>query len=120
MKGRIDAPHRRNAHYGASIAHRLSGLVLALFLPVHFLLLGLALEGRDAMDRALALTEFPGVKIAEWGLVVFLALHLLLGLRVLSLEFLPWAATPSLRKGWILTGVAGALGVGFIFIAGVI
>lgn len=36
-------PHRRQALYLAFLAHRLSGLGLALFLPFHFYLLGLSL-----------------------------------------------------------------------------
>jgi len=67
-------------------AHRLSGIALAVFLPVHFWVLSRALE----LDAFLAWTEQPAVKAAEWGLVTLLALHLAGGLRVLALEFLPW------------------------------
>ena len=107
---------RNSITYRASVAHRLSGLALSLFLPLHFLMLGLAFGGKEAFDRGLALAEIPLVKVAEWGLVVFLALHLLLGLRVLALEFLPWGDTPDQRDGWIVWGGAGALGVGVLFI----
>ena len=68
------------------MVHRLSGIALALFLPVHFWALGKGLE----MDSFLKWTEQPLVKFAEWGLVVLLAAHLGGGLRVLALEFLPW------------------------------
>ena len=37
-------PHRNHAGYGAFVAHRVSGVLLALFLPAHFLVLGLALS----------------------------------------------------------------------------
>ena len=45
-------PHRRQPLYLAFLLHRLSGLGLALFLPFHFYVLGLALQllrsrGRD-------------------------------------------------------------------------
>jgi len=83
-------PHRNHPSYWAYLGHRLSGLAPALFLPFHFLFLffGLAVE-QAAMDAALAWTELLIVKLAEWGLVTLLALHLMLGLRVLALELLP-------------------------------
>ena len=67
-------------------AHRVSGIALAVFLPVHFWVLSRALE----LDAFLAWTEQPAVKAAEWTLVTLLALHLAGGLRVLALEFLAW------------------------------
>jgi fumarate reductase subunit D len=69
-----------------ALAHRLSGLALAVFLPVHFWVLSRALE----LDSFLAWTEQPAVKVAEWALVTLLALHLTGGLRILALEFLRW------------------------------
>ena len=65
--------------------HRLSGVALALFLPLHFWALGNALQ----LDSFLAWTEQPLVKLGEWAIVVALAAHLGGGLRVLALEFLP-------------------------------
>ena len=108
---------RRPIGYYAAIGHRLSGLALVLFLPLHFLLLATALEGEAAMDGWLELAEMPLVKLAEWGLVVLLSLHLLFGLRVLILEFLPWSG---LRHGWIWGGVAASLAVGAVFIGRVL
>lgn len=70
----------------AAIVHRVSGIALALFLPLHFWALGNALH----LDSFLAWTEQPLVKLGEWAIVLALALHLGGGLRVLALEFLPW------------------------------
>ncbi len=72
------------------MVHRLSGLGLALFLPAHFWLLGLALHTDQTMNNVLAWTNNPLVKIAEFGLVFLLAVHMFGGLRLLALEFLPW------------------------------
>lgn len=69
-----------------ALIHRLSGIALALFMPVHFWALGRGLE----MDAFLRWTEQPLVKFAEWGIVVLLAAHLGGGLRVLAIEFLDW------------------------------
>jgi fumarate reductase subunit D len=86
---------RRKAYRGdllwvAALVHRLSGLMLALFLPLHFLVLGLALEGEGSLDGFLRWTDRPVVKLAEGLLVFLLALHLLGGLRVLMVENLAW------------------------------
>jgi fumarate reductase subunit D len=83
------ASHRQPG-FIAALLHRLSGLALAIFLPLHFLALGLALKGAAPLDAFLTVTRHPLAKTAEWALVVALALHMALGLRVLALEFLPW------------------------------
>lgn len=84
-------PHRSHPLWFAFILHRVSGLLLALFLPAHFYVLGLTLSGGDAMDSFLSLTQTPIVKLAEFGLVFLLAVHFFGGLRLLALEFLPWS-----------------------------
>jgi len=77
---------KKESSYWVAIVHRVSGIALALFLPLHFWALGNALQ----LDAFLAWTERPLVKLAEWGIVVALAAHLGGGLRILALEFLPW------------------------------
>jgi fumarate reductase subunit D len=72
----------------AAMLHRLSGLVLAIFLPLHFLALGTALRGADAFESFVQATNTPLVKSAELVIVLALAMHLALGLRVLAIEFL--------------------------------
>ena len=74
----------------AYILHRLSGLALALFLPVHFWVLSLALTDAEQLDGFLELTESGAVKFAEFGLVFLLAVHMFGGLRLIALEWLPW------------------------------
>jgi fumarate reductase subunit D len=107
---------RRHAGFAAFMIHRLSGVLLALFLPLHFLALGLALDGARGLDTLLVFAELPWVKVSEWGLVVLLTVHLAFGLRVLALEFLPWR---SARKSWIAWGAAAAAAAGILFIASV-
>ncbi len=110
-------PHRNHPGYWAFVLHRLSGVALALFLPMHFLVLGLALEQSDRLDRFLSWSETPIVTLAESGLVVLLAVHLTGGLRLLALEFLPWR---DWQKGLIAiaTGLAFCAGVLFLLNAG--
>ena len=103
-----------SAHTGylAFLVHRVSGILLTLFLPVHFFALGSALEGAATFDTFLAWTERPLVKFAEWGIVLLLAAHLGGGLRVLALEFLPWR---DLQKSLAAAAAALALAVGLAF-----
>jgi fumarate reductase subunit D len=103
---RVKSDFRARSHpaWWAFLVHRLSGLALALFLPLHFWALGQALTGEAALDGFLAWTERPLVKAAEWGLVVLLAAHLAGGLRLLALELLPW-------RDWQKSLLAAAAGL---------
>ena len=74
----------------AFILHRLSGLALALFLPLHFWVLSLALTDPETLDGVLALTQRGVIKLFEFGLVFLLATHMFGGLRLMALEWLPW------------------------------
>ena len=78
--------HRGSALWIAAMVHRLSGLALAIFLPLHFLALGLAIDGEAKLESFLRWTDQPLVKFAEGGLVFLLTVHLLGGLRVLVIE----------------------------------
>jgi fumarate reductase subunit D len=106
--------YRARAHpaYWAFVVHRVSGLGLAAFLPVHFWALGQALQGEAALDGFLRFTERPLFKFGEWGLVVLLALHLMGGMRLLVIEFLPWSG---LRKNWIAAAIGVGLAAGLAF-----
>ena len=103
-----------NGHtgYWAFLVHRISGILLTLFLPAHFFALGSALEGEAAFDSFLAWTERPLVKFAEWGIVLLLAAHLGGGLRVLALEFLPWR---DWQKNLAAAAAAAAIAVSLAF-----
>ena len=72
------------------MVHRLSGLALAIFLPVHFFVLGLSFHGGARLDSFLRWSDQPLVKLAEGGLVFLLTVHLLGGLRVLVIENFDW------------------------------
>ncbi len=109
------SPLRSHRSYLASLGHRVSGLALTLFLPVHFMMLASALGGPQSLDNALSLIEQPVFRIAEWGLVVLLALHLSFGLRVLGLEM---SRSETHRKfgKWVISCVGLALLVGLLML----
>jgi fumarate reductase subunit D len=82
--------HRSNLLWLAALVHRLSGLALAIFLPLHFWALGFAIDGEARLGNFLRWTDAWFVKFTEAGLVFLLAVHLLGGLRVLLIENFAW------------------------------
>jgi fumarate reductase subunit D len=100
---------RGHPAWWAFLVHRISGVALALFLPMHFYFLGTALEGTARLQSALDWTRQPPVIAAEWILVTLLAAHLAGGLRLLALELLPW-------RDWQKT--LAAVAAGFALLAG--
>jgi fumarate reductase subunit D len=112
----IRASHRQPGFW-AALLHRLSGIALAIFLPVHFLALGTALRGVDSLDAFFVATNTPAVKAAECAIVVALALHMTLGLRVLAIEFLSVRERTAAAVSLCL-GAAFAVGVTFLFNVG--
>lgn len=108
-----DARARSHPAWWAFLVHRVSGLLLTIFLPLHFLALGQALHGEVALEGFLRWTDQPLVKAAEVGLVLLLSAHMAGGLRLLMLEFLPW-------RDWqksllaVAAGVSLAAGLAFL------
>jgi fumarate reductase subunit D len=101
----------------AALLHRLSGIALAIFVPFHFLALATALDGANALDSFLSLTGNPFVKLSEAGLVAALALHMALGVRILSIEFLG-VRERTMTAVSACAGVALVLGLAFLLNAG--
>jgi len=106
--------HRRQTLWLAALIHRLSGLLLAIFLPIHFLVLGLAIESEAKLENFLRWTENPLVKFAEMGLVFLLTVHLLGGARLLVLENFPWRDWQKLFAT-IAVGISALIAFGFLF-----
>lgn len=98
---------RNHPGWWAFLVQRISGIVLTLFLPFHFWVLGMALNDAAAMDAFFAWADQPLVKFAEIGLIVLLAAHFTGGLRLLALEFLAW-------RGWQKDLLALAAGLSLI------
>ena len=99
MRGN-DMRARGHPGFWAFVAHRVSGIALALFVPVHFFVLSRAITSPAGLDRFLDWTRRPGVKLAETLLVLALAVHLAGGVRLLFVEFVGW------RAEWQKTAIA--------------
>lgn len=102
--------YRGHPLWFAYALHRASGLGLALFLPLHFHVLSMALTQPERLDKALAFADNPLVKLAEFGLVFGLAVHMFGGLRLLAMEWLPWSerqktfAAAALALSFLISG----------------
>jgi fumarate reductase subunit D len=79
-------------------------VLLSLFIPLHFWVLGQALHGEARLESFLRWSDQPLVKFAETVLVLLLAAHMTGGLRLLALEFLAW-------RDWHKSLLAAAAGV---------
>jgi fumarate reductase subunit D len=109
----IDIRARSHPTWIAFLVHRLSGLLLALFLPLHFWALSRAITGEAALEGFLRWTDNGLVKASETLLVVLLAAHLAGGLRVLALEFLGWRTA---QKTMVAASAGVAFAAGLLFL----
>ncbi len=110
---RNDLRARSHPAYWAFVVHRLSGVVLTLFLPLHFWALAQALQGEARLESFLRWSDQPIVKAAEVGLVVLLAAHMAGGVRLLMLEFLPWR---DWQKSLLAVAAAFSVALGLAFL----
>lgn len=109
MRRTNDYRARQHPAYWAFLVHRLSGLALGLFLPLHFWALGQAIGGAARLDGFLRVADQPLFKLGEWGLVVLLSLHMMGGVRLLLIEFGDWSGQ---RKNWIAAALAVGMATG--------
>jgi fumarate reductase subunit D len=108
---------RNHPAYWAFLVHRLSGVMLSLFMPLHFWALGQALHGEARLESFLRWSDQPLVKFAETALVLLLAAHLTGGLRLLALEFLAWR---DWQKSLLAAAAGVALAAGLAFLLNLI
>lgn len=105
--------NRGHAAYWAFLVHRLSGLALAVFLPLHFLALSQAIHGAGALDTFLVWTRAPAVVASEIAIVFALAVHLTGGLRLLFVEFVGWKSETQKALIAVAGGLAAFCAIAF-------
>lgn len=108
----IDARSHGHRGWWAFLVHRVSGLALAAFLPLHLLALSTSLAGEGALDAFIRWTDRPLFRVAEWGLAVLLAAHLGGGLRLLVIESGPWRGRRHGLIGWT-AAISMLIGIAF-------
>jgi len=110
---RNDARARTHPAYWAFIVHRVSGIALAVFLPIHFVVLAQAIAHPARLNAFLDWTRQPAVKLAEALLVLALVAHMAGGVRLLFIEFVGWRA--DWQKTALALAAAVALGGALLF-----
>jgi fumarate reductase subunit D len=115
---RNDFRARTHPAYWAFVVHRLSGVALTLFLPLHFFVLSRALQGEAALAGVLRWTDAPGVKAGEVLIVLSLAAHVAGGVRLLLIEFVGWQRER--RKCALAVGAGIVLAYGLLDALGLI
>jgi succinate dehydrogenase / fumarate reductase cytochrome b subunit len=78
------------------VAHRISGLLLFLFLFAHVLDTALVRVSPDAYNEVMEAYKNPIVGIGEAGLVAAVIFHALNGLRIIAVDF--WSKGPKFQK----------------------
>lgn len=104
---------RSHPAWWAFLVHRVSGVLLTLFLPLHFLTLATALQGEAQFEATLRWIDQPIVKLGEVILVLLLAAHMTGGIRLLMLEFMPWR---DWQKSLLAVAAGVTLTVGLAFL----
>lgn len=105
--------HRADLLWIAALLHRVSGLGIALFLPLHFLTLGLAVDAEARLESFLRWSDVPAVKISEALLMFLLAVHALGGVRLLAVENLAWQEAQK-RNAALAVMTAAAVAIAFL------
>jgi len=84
--------------------HRITGVVVILFLFAHVLDTALVGWGPDAYNRVVNVYKNPIVGVMELGLVAAVLFHALNGLRIMAIDFWPKLADQNRR---LILGTVG-------------
>jgi succinate dehydrogenase cytochrome b556 subunit len=78
--------HRHGIEGYLYICHRISGIVLLLFLSLHVLVTSSRLLGEEAWQSLMSLTHSPVLKFLEYLVFVAFAFHAVNGIRLILIE----------------------------------
>jgi len=94
-----------------SLAHRFTGIVLFLMIPVLIYFLDLSLDGPEGFERVHQLVQQPLMRSALILIAWFLAHHFFAGIRYLLIDIDIGVAPAASRRGAWLVMVAGIITV---------
>ena len=94
-----------------SIAHRISGVLLFVAIPLLTYLLDLSLRGPEQYARVLSLFDTPIIQLSAILIVWALVHHLLAGIRFLLLDLHLGLERPVARASAWLVNAGGAIAV---------
>ena len=71
----------------AWILHRITGLLLVLYICMHTFVIGSAQLGTESFNKTLAVVQTPVFHVIEIGLIGCIFFHMLNGLRLVVIDF---------------------------------
>ena len=100
------------------IFHRVTGVVIILFLFAHVLDTALVGWGPNAYNRVVNVYKNPIVGVMELGLVAAVLFHALNGLRIMAIDFRPKLAArnKALIYGTMAVYVAGMIPISIVML----
>jgi succinate dehydrogenase / fumarate reductase cytochrome b subunit len=96
------------------VAHRVTGVLLFLFLLVHVLDTALVRVSPEAYNAVIGAYKTPILGLGEAGLVLAVAFHAFNGLRLILVDF--WSKGPKYQRVmlWVVVGLVVVTAAGFL------
>jgi succinate dehydrogenase / fumarate reductase cytochrome b subunit len=96
------------------VAHRVTGVLIFLFLLVHVLDTALVRVSPEAYNAVIGTYHAPIMGIGEAGLVLAIVYHAFNGLRIILVDF--WSKGPKYQRTmlWVVLGLVVVTMAGFL------
>lgn len=96
------------------VAHRVTGVLIFLFLLVHVLDTALVRVSPEAYNAVIGTYQTPIMGLGEAGLVLAIVFHAFNGIRIILVDF--WAKGPKYQRVmiWVVVGLVVATMAGFL------
>jgi len=88
----------------AWVLHRISGVVIALYLLLHICVISYLQKGPESFNRVMGLLGLPLFKLLEIGLLGVVIYHVLNGIRLVILD-LGWGTAHQKKMFWAVVVV---------------
>ena len=95
------------------VLHRITGVAIFFFLLVHILDTALIRVSPEAYDAVIGTYKNPIMGLGEVALVGAIAYHAYNGLRIILVDFWPWATRHQRQLGWGVRGLWVVTMLGF-------
>lgn len=112
-KAPIGTLYRGNEGMWSWVTHRITGVVLFLFLLVHILDTALVRISPEAYNAVIGTYKTPIMGLGELGLVIAIVFHAFNGIRIILVDF--WKKGPKYQRLmlWIVLGATALTIAGF-------
>lgn len=112
-KAPIGTLYRGNEGMWSWVVHRITGVVLFLFLLVHILDTALVRISPEAYNAVIGTYQTPIMGLGELGLVIAIVFHAFNGIRIILVDF--WKKGPKYQRImlWVVLGATALTIAGF-------